>query len=117
VLGHWILVSRGLEEAGADPEMLDLLRWHGAEEVEHRSLVFEVHQAVGGSAKQRASGGRIPQDRGEGLNVFCPLGRKGGRGHGRAAGGRWRADHPPPQPAEGEPNEWASRTRWRGGRD
>jgi uncharacterized protein len=53
VLGNWILSSDGLDQAGADPRMLDLLRWHGAEEVEHRSLVFDVHQAVGGTYLQR----------------------------------------------------------------
>jgi predicted metal-dependent hydrolase len=55
VLGDWILHHHALDEAGADPVMLDLLRWHGAEEVEHRSLVFDVHQAVGGSYAQRVT--------------------------------------------------------------
>jgi predicted metal-dependent hydrolase len=55
VLGHWILENRRLEEMGADPQMLDLLRWHGAEEVEHRALVFDVHRAVGGRWFQRAT--------------------------------------------------------------
>ncbi len=55
VLGSWILDNRALEAAGADPVMLDLLRWHGAEEVEHRSLVYDVHQAVGGSHLQRVT--------------------------------------------------------------
>lgn len=53
VLGRWILESEGLDAAGADPTMLDLLRWHGSEEVEHRSLVFDVHEAVGGRYVQR----------------------------------------------------------------
>jgi uncharacterized protein len=48
VLGKWILENRELERIGADPVMLDLLRWHGAEEVEHRSLVFDVHREVSG---------------------------------------------------------------------
>ncbi len=54
VLGQWILQNKGLENAGADPTMLDLLRWHGAEEVEHRSLVFDVYQNVCGSYAIRA---------------------------------------------------------------
>jgi hypothetical protein len=29
--------------------MLDLLRWHGSEEVEHRSLVYDVYQDVSGN--------------------------------------------------------------------
>lgn len=46
VLGKWIVDSRGLDDAGADPVMLDLLRWHGAEEVEHRSVAFDVSRAL-----------------------------------------------------------------------
>ena len=55
VLGHWILTNRRLDELGADPQMLDLLRWHGAEEVEHRALVFDAHRAVGGRWTQRVT--------------------------------------------------------------
>ena len=46
VLGAWVLDSPALDAAGADPTMLDLLRWHGAEEVEHRSVAFDVFRAV-----------------------------------------------------------------------
>jgi hypothetical protein len=49
VLGAWIIDSPGLDRAGADPTMLDLLRWHGAEEVEHRSVAFDVFRAVSGN--------------------------------------------------------------------
>ncbi|MFI6519646.1 metal-dependent hydrolase [Spirillospora sp. NPDC050679] len=48
VLGQWIMDNDRLDKAGVDPTMLDLLRWHGAEEVEHRSVVFDVYKAVGG---------------------------------------------------------------------
>jgi uncharacterized protein len=54
MLGQWILQNRTLENAGTDPVMLDLLRWHGAEEVEHRSLVFDVYENVSGSYLIRA---------------------------------------------------------------
>jgi predicted metal-dependent hydrolase len=54
VLGQWWIQNRGLDDAGADPVMLDLLRWHGAEEVEHRSLVFDIYQNVCGSYLLRA---------------------------------------------------------------
>ncbi|MBE1551008.1 hypothetical protein GGC64_005068 [Mycobacterium sp. OAS707] len=54
MLGHWVLKNRALEQAGADPMMLDLLRWHGAEEVEHRSLVYDVYQHVSGNYFIRA---------------------------------------------------------------
>jgi predicted metal-dependent hydrolase len=49
VLGQWVIQNRGLDYAGADPVMLDLLRWHGAEEVEHRALVYDVYQDICGS--------------------------------------------------------------------
>src|SRR6185312_3970119 len=48
-LGEWMIQNRGLDYAGADPTMLDLLRWHGAEEIEHRSLVFNVYQYICGN--------------------------------------------------------------------
>jgi len=41
-LGDWVLGAHGLDRAGTDPVMLDLLRWHGAEEVEHRSVAYDV---------------------------------------------------------------------------
>jgi hypothetical protein len=41
-LGDWILNAPALDRAGANPVMLDLLRWHGAEEVEHRSVAFDL---------------------------------------------------------------------------
>ena len=55
ILGKWILENEELERAGADPVMLDLLRWHGAEEVEHRSVVYDVHANVSGSYLQRVT--------------------------------------------------------------
>ena len=48
VLGDWILHAHAFEQAGADPAMLDLLRWHGAEEIEHRSVAYNVFQHLGG---------------------------------------------------------------------
>ncbi|WP_051107999.1 metal-dependent hydrolase [Actinomadura atramentaria] len=55
VVGQWIIENDGLDRAGADPTMLDLFRWHGAEEVEHRSVVFDVYTALGGGYPLRAA--------------------------------------------------------------
>ncbi|MEO5873571.1 MAG: metal-dependent hydrolase [Streptosporangiaceae bacterium] len=55
VLGRWILEDRTWERIGVDPTMLDMLRWHGAEEIEHRSVVFDVYERLGGSYRMRAT--------------------------------------------------------------
>ncbi|MQY26715.1 metal-dependent hydrolase [Nocardia aurantia] len=45
-LGDWVL-NADLERFGADPRVLDLFRWHGAEEVEHRFVAHEVAEYFG----------------------------------------------------------------------
>jgi uncharacterized protein len=52
VIGQWFLDSEQLETM--DPTMLDLIRWHGAEEVEHRNVVFDAYQYLDGSYARRA---------------------------------------------------------------
>ncbi|MFJ6085493.1 metal-dependent hydrolase [Streptomyces sp. NPDC092369] len=53
VLGDWILAADALDTAGADEVMLDLLRWHGAEEVEHRAVAFDMFQHCAGTGAPR----------------------------------------------------------------
>ncbi|MFC5719817.1 metal-dependent hydrolase [Streptomyces gamaensis] len=53
VLGDWVLRAEELERADSDPVMLDLLRWHGAEEVEHRSVAFDMYEHCGGTGRGR----------------------------------------------------------------
>lgn len=44
--GTWVLDAEGLEHA--DPAMLDIVRWHGAEEVEHRTVGYDAYRALAG---------------------------------------------------------------------
>ena len=53
VLGDWILRADALDAAGADPVMMDLLRWHGAEEVEHRHVAHDLFMHLDGSYTAR----------------------------------------------------------------
>jgi len=41
-LGDWVLNAKGLDRAHPHPTMLDLLRWHGSEEVEHRRVAYDL---------------------------------------------------------------------------
>ncbi|MFE7723535.1 metal-dependent hydrolase [Nocardia rhizosphaerihabitans] len=54
VIGEWLLENDKFEDLGMDPTMLDLIRWHGAEEVEHRSVVYDAYMYVDGSYVRKA---------------------------------------------------------------
>ncbi|AYJ50771.1 metal-dependent hydrolase [Rhodococcus sp. P1Y] len=54
VVGEWLLDNTEFDRLGVDPTMLDLLRWHGAEELEHRNVAFDAYQYVDGGGFRRA---------------------------------------------------------------
>ncbi|CDO11070.1 FF domain-containing protein [Mycolicibacterium cosmeticum] len=54
VVGEWLLDNQAFDRVGVDPTMLDLLRWHGAEELEHRNVAFDAYQYVDGGYARRA---------------------------------------------------------------
>ncbi|MGH8493835.1 MAG: metal-dependent hydrolase [Moraxellaceae bacterium] len=53
VIGKYMLENREWEKAGADAVMTDLLHWHGAEEVEHRCVAFDLYTHLGGRYPER----------------------------------------------------------------
>ncbi|MFF3223775.1 metal-dependent hydrolase [Nocardia suismassiliense] len=54
VIGEWLLTNDILVRKGMHPAMLDLIRWHGAEEVEHRSVVYDAYMYVDGGYGRKA---------------------------------------------------------------
>lgn len=53
VLGKYALYNKRWEELGADPEMVDLVKWHGSEEIEHRTVAFDLYRHLGGGYMPR----------------------------------------------------------------
>lgn len=56
VLGNWILNTSAFDEAPADPVILELYRWHGAEEVEHCEVADALFRHLSGSYALRVAG-------------------------------------------------------------
>ena len=48
VLGKYALYNKRWQVLGADPEMIDLIKWHGSEELEHRTVAFDLYRHLGG---------------------------------------------------------------------
>ncbi|MEV0638057.1 metal-dependent hydrolase [Streptomyces sp. NPDC050619] len=55
VFGDRVPAADGLDRARADEVMLDLLRRHGAEKVEHRAVAFDRYQHCGGTGTLRCA--------------------------------------------------------------
>lgn len=48
-----LLLQRGSVLDNAEPSLRELWRWHAAEEMEHKSVAFDVYRAVGGTEAMR----------------------------------------------------------------
>lgn len=53
-LGQYVLTRSHWEDRGCDPVVSDLFTWHSAEEVEHRTVAFDVYQHISGNYALRA---------------------------------------------------------------
>lgn len=49
VLAERVLSSAEIQAIPGEPEVFHLLNWHAMEELEHKSVAFDVYRAVGGS--------------------------------------------------------------------
>ena len=54
IMAHYALSTGDLD--GAHPEMRDLLKWHAAEEIEHKAVAFDVLQEIDPSLRTRVIG-------------------------------------------------------------
>ena len=52
--GHYALNDCEWFTNGADPEVADLFTWHSAEEVEHRTVAYDLYRHLGGTYSMRA---------------------------------------------------------------
>ncbi|MBL1078193.1 metal-dependent hydrolase [Nocardia sp. 2] len=53
VLAQRVLTSDEIQSIPAEPEFWNLLNWHALEELEHKSVAFDVFRAVGGTEATR----------------------------------------------------------------
>ncbi|UGT41386.1 metal-dependent hydrolase [Nocardia yamanashiensis] len=53
VLAQRVLSSPELQAIPGDPEVWNLLNWHALEELEHKSVAFDVFRAAGGDERTR----------------------------------------------------------------
>ncbi|WP_433564940.1 metal-dependent hydrolase [Nocardia sp. CA-151230] len=53
VLAQRVLSSDEIQAIPGDPEVWSLLNWHALEELEHKSVAFDVFRAVGGTERTR----------------------------------------------------------------
>jgi uncharacterized protein len=53
VLGARVLSKEEIQAIPGDPEVWHLLNWHAMEELEHKSVAFDVYRAVEGSERTR----------------------------------------------------------------
>ncbi|MDX1878820.1 metal-dependent hydrolase [Mycolicibacterium sp. 141076] len=53
VLGARVLSNDEIQSIPGDPEVWRLLNWHAMEELEHKSVAFDVYRSVGGSERTR----------------------------------------------------------------
>lgn len=59
VLAENILESPELQEMMSDPEIKNLLNWHAMEELEHKSVAFDVYQSIDASETLRINMMRV----------------------------------------------------------
>ncbi|PIB79731.1 metal-dependent hydrolase [Mycobacterium celatum] len=53
VLAERVLSNDEIQAIPGDPEVWNLLNWHALEELEHKSVAFDVYRAMGGSERAR----------------------------------------------------------------
>ncbi|WP_458686599.1 metal-dependent hydrolase [Nocardia tengchongensis] len=53
VLAQRVLANDEIQAIPGDPEVWNLLNWHALEELEHKSVAFDVFRAVGGTERAR----------------------------------------------------------------